>query len=131
MKLALSFVIIVLLSASAPIGVVSAQEATLATPIPRASCSKYKVERFDVSTTPVNIFIRLQCRDSGNAEVPGHHKAFSLPDDAFPAATVVSFLTALDTVRATETGNIGRKMEFRIVGYLSDQGMLTGVTLVP
>lgn len=54
-------------------------------------------------------------------------------------ADVVSLLTAMETVRATETGNSVRKMNFRVLGWLQDNsklvndvdGSIIGATLVP
>lgn len=56
---------------------------------------------------------------------------FTIPSASAPGATVVGLITAMMTTRATETGSNVRKLNFRVLGYLADQGLLTGVTLVP
>jgi len=52
-------------------------------------------------------------------------------DDLLASASISGLVTAIDTVRATETGGVLRRLNFRILGYLFDQGYLPGVTLAP
>lgn len=53
-------------------------------------------------------------------------------------AEFVSLLAAMGTSRATETGSAPRKMQFRVLGWMADNGKFTGpdgqpitVTVVP
>lgn len=104
-----------------------AQEATLGTPVARAAEAKSTVRDFSASATSVTIEVSIQ--DASNNEI--RVQSFSIPDAAHPSATVVGFLTAIGTIRATETGGVMRKANFRILGFLFDNGFLPGSTLAP
>ena len=110
-------------------GLASAQEATLSAPVARASESKLTVKRLDLTATQA--IISLSVQDTGNNEIRYFNVVVPDPAPATAAATVAGLVTAIDTVRATETGGALRKLQFRLLGYLFDQGYLPGVTLQP
>lgn len=100
--------------------VVTAQEATLQTPVLRSAESKYRVH--EVSINAGGVVVTIQVRDSAETPI----RQFDVID-----TNTAAFLTALDTVRPSETGGVLRRMNFRILGRLVDAGAITGVTLVP
>lgn len=112
----------------------TAQQATLAVPVARASEDNYKVAEVVIrgnagGFTP-QVILTVSVQDSGGNEI----RRFNLviPDAARPGATVSGYITATHfTVRGGETGTDNRKANFRALGYFSDQGYLSGVTLVP
>jgi hypothetical protein len=117
--------LIVLISA----GVASAQEATITTPVTRTSEAKYTIAEFHVVVSPLAAQVEVAVKDSGNVEI--RRITAKVPDPTHAGASVAGLNTAMMTIRATETGTDLRKQQFRILGYLSDQGYLSGVTLVP
>jgi hypothetical protein len=108
-----------------------AQEATLSAPVARASEAKYRIRRFEINTagSPNTAVIEISVQDSDGFEIRYFNVA--LPGSSPCNGTVAGLATAMMTTRATETGADGRKLQFRVLGYLSDQGCLPGVTLVP
>lgn len=109
-----------------------AQEATLTSPVARGSEAKYKIRSFVVVNPPgatASASIDISVQDSGNNEI--RVASFSIPDATHPGATVGGLVTAMMTVRATETGADTRKMQFRVLGYYSDQGYFPAVSLAP
>ena len=101
----------------------AAQEATLTTPESGITATKVKVIAFSVLGAPCNcatVTISYQASDDTEKRTATYAN--------LPAGP---FITALTTVRATETGTLARKINFRILGFLVDQNELTGVTLVP
>lgn len=107
----------------------SAQEATLNSPVARTSESKLTVKRLDLTASQAVISLSVQ--DSGSNEIRYYNVVVPDPAPATASASIVGLVTAIDTVRATETGGVLRRLNFRILGYLLDQGYLPGVTLVP
>lgn len=110
---------------------VMAQDATLATPV-TATQAKYRVRTFAVSNPPAGsagASIDVSAQDSGGNEVKAY--TFVIPDGNHPGATVGGLVTAMMTVRATETGTDSRKMQFRVLGYFFDQGYFPAATLNP
>ena len=97
-----------------------AQEATLQTPVPRPSEAKYRVH--EVAINAGGVIVTLQVRDSSESPI---RNVEVIDSDAS------AFLTAMDTVRPTETGGVLRRMNFRILGRLADASLISGVTLVP
>lgn len=124
MRRSLSIVVLTLLLAPA---LARAQVATLTVPVTRASETQMKVRDLSISPSGVGIDVSVQDGSSNEIRV----QSYIIPDPAHPTATVVNFLTALINVRATETGTDPRKANFRILGYLVDQGYITGVSLAP
>jgi hypothetical protein len=104
-----------------------AQEATLNIPVTRPSEAKLGVKEVNIRQTQVVVSLSVQA--STNDEIRYYNVA--IPDITFPSATVVGFITAIGTTRPTETGTALRRFQFRVLGYLSDNGYLSGVTLVP
>lgn len=106
---------------------VPAQEATLTTPVTRTSEAKQTVRTLNITQAQATIEVSIQ--DSSNAEI--RVATYVVPDAARPTATVAGVLTALDTARSGETGGAMRRANFRILGFLQDNGYLPAATLVP
>lgn len=121
-KLLLSLLILFAVSASA-------QEATLNSPVARPSATKITIKEINIRQTQVVVSISTQTAAGEETK----YSNLVIPDSspATSTATVVGFITAFDTVRATETGSALRRFQFRVLGYLFDTGYLPGVTLVP
>ena len=110
---------------------VIAQDAALTSPVVQTQ-AKYKVRSFLVENPPVgspSALVIVSSQDSGNSEIATI--PYRIPDPARPSATFAGLSTAMVTVRATETGSDARKLAFRILGYLLDNGYLPAVTLNP
>ena len=88
--------------------------------------TKLRVKDFACSQTQVLVNVSLVDGTLGELAA----RSFSVPDSAFPSATVVGFLIALGTARPGEVGGALRIANFRILGYLFDNGYMTG-TLTP
>jgi hypothetical protein len=114
-----------------PAASVGAQDATLTAPVARASEAKYKIKTFNVvAAVGQNVVqVELSVQDASNNEIRSFFVA--IPDSAHPSATFAGLVTAMMTIRATETGIDPRKMSFRILGYLFDNGYLPAATLTP
>lgn len=111
-------------------GIVVAQDATLTSPITHATEAKYKIRGFCVVNPAVgapSASIDLSSQDSGNNEITVLNR--TIPGCG--TATVAGLATAMVTVRPTETGSDTRRLQFRIIGYLGDQGCLPASTLNP
>ena len=102
-----------------------AQDATLTSPVTQ---TKLKIRSFVVvnpSAGTPSANIELSGQDAGNNEIV----SISRTVPGCGTATVAGLVTAMITVRATETGSDTRKLQFRVIGYLSDQGCLPASTL--
>ena len=110
-------------------GLASAQEATLSAPVARPSEAKLTVKRLDL--TAVQAVISISVQSSVGDEIRYYNLVVPDPSPATASASISGLVTAIDTVRATETGGVLRRLNFRILGYLFDQGYLPGVTLAP
>lgn len=109
---------------------VFAQQATLNTPVARASEDNFRVESyFGTRDSGGRWQVEVSVRDNASNEI--RRVTFSGPDTTHPGATAAAFNTALITVRSGETGTDVRKANFRVLGFLSDQAYISGVTLVP
>jgi hypothetical protein len=106
-----------------------AQQATLNTPAARASEHHVVIVDFSVKRDCACAYIVVEYQDVSNNAT--HQQVYNVPDPNIPALTLQGLVGAMNTTRATETGVATRKMQFRILGYLVDQGALTGVTLAP
>jgi len=112
-----------------------AQEATLNTPITRSSETKYKVEILNFTRSPAQADLTIAVQDSSNVTI--RTIAFTIPGaTACPTVTVGNLMTAMITIipgpsPAAETGTDARKIQYRLLNYLSVQGCISGVTLVP
>src|SRR5687767_14325934 len=110
---------------------VSAQQATLSTPVARNSEHNLRVESIYMTRDAGGRWeMVVSVRDSGGVEI--RRDSYTGPDAAHPGATVAACNTAVVwTVRSGETGTNARKTDFRALGFLADQGYLPAVTLVP
>ena len=116
--------LLILIAASA-----SAQEASLNAPVARPAESKLTVKRLDLTATQA--VISLSVMDAASSEIRYYNVTVPDPSPATSTATVAGLVTAIDTVRATETGGVLRRLNFRILGYLLDSGYLPNTTLAP
>lgn len=101
----------------------AAQEATLTAPEAGVTATKVKVIAFSVLGAPCNcatVTISYQAND-------GTEKRTA----TYANLNAGTFIVALTTVKAGETGTLARKINFRILSYLVEQNELTGVSLVP
>jgi hypothetical protein len=105
------------------------QQATLNTPISRASEHHVVIVDFSVKRDCACAYIVAEWQDASNNAT--HQQTFNVPDPNIPALTLQGLVGAMLTTRATETGINTRKMQFRVLGYLSDNGAMPGVTLAP
>lgn len=121
-KLILSLLVLFAVSASA-------QEATYNTPVTRPSETKLTVKRLDLTASQAIISISVQT--AAAEEVRYYNLVVPDSSPATSTATISGLVTAIDTVRATETGGVLRRLNFRILGYLLDTGYLPNVTLAP
>lgn len=104
-----------------------AQEATLNAPVARPAEAKLVMSKLEISAGQILAEIKVR----GAADQDIRYFNLVIPNEANPGASVPGFLTALQTIRATETGGILRRTNFRVLGYFVDQGYLPNVTLVP
>lgn len=110
---------------------VYAQQATLTTPVARPSEHNLRVESvFATRDAGGRWEAVVSVRDSGGT-VEIRRESYSGPDAAHPGATALAFITAQITARSGETGSNARRVDFRVLGFLADQGYLPAVTLVP
>ena len=101
----------------------AAQQATLSVAEPGVTATRVKVVASSVVGAPCNcatVTISYQASD-------GTEKRTA----TYANLNAGTFIVALTTVRATETGPLAQKINFRILGFLVDQNELTGVVLVP
>lgn len=117
-------ILLILLSLAS---VVVAQELTLNSPVPRPAEAKLVMSKLEITATQVLAEIKVR----GSADEEIRYFNLVIPDPDHPSATVAGFFTAMQTIRATETGGVMRRTNFRILGYLSDSGYLPGATLAP
>jgi hypothetical protein len=110
--------------------VATAQEATLNTPIPGPSKDKYVVDRIVIDRVGPRVSIEVVVQNTAGT-VDIERLTFNVPDTAHPSATVLLFLTALDTAIPGESGSSAKRANARVLDYVIDHGYLTGVTLVP
>ena len=110
-------------------GLASAQDASLSSPVAQPSEAKLVLQRFDCNFAANQCVISLNVMDSGKTTVIRYFNLV-VPDTAHPTATFPGILVAAGTTRATETGGAERRANFRIIGYLFDQGYLPQVASV-
>ena len=112
----------------------SAQEATLITPIVKPSEVRKTVGRVDLSRTPLYALVQVNVLDSAGDVVRYYN--VSIPtapgDDAdHPTASIGTFVNAIMTSRAGETGGVSRRFDFRVLSYLKDEGYFADANIVP
>ena len=98
----------------------SAQEATLTSPVARPSEAKYKMQRVVLEAGEAYLTVSVQ--DSSNEEIRSI---------TYRTVDVAGVFAAIDTVRSGETGGVLRRANFRLLGFLLDEGYLPPVSLVP
>lgn len=118
-KILLSLVLLCAVSASA-------QDATLTVPVSK-TITKYVTSSFSMDVAQASIVVDQ--KDAGGNTLST--VSFLVPDSAHPTATLANFVTAFTTARGGETGGVLRRLNFRILGYLFDQGYLPAATLNP
>lgn len=108
----------------------SAQQATFSAPITRPAEDNLRAESLYLTRDAGGRWeIQVSVRDSAGVEI--RRLSYSGPDAAHPGATVLALITAYATPRAGETGGLARRLDFRLLGFLADQGYVSAVTLVP
>jgi hypothetical protein len=105
----------------------AAQQANLATP-ETISATNVQVKSFNVSRECVCATITVQYLAADSSV---KREASWVVSNDGASTDLNTFLTAIGTARANETGTVPRRMNFRVLGYLVDSGRLSGVTLVP
>jgi hypothetical protein len=111
-------------------GLAYAQQATFTAPVTPPAENNLRPEAVYITRDAGGRWeVTLSVRDSGGTEL--RRLTYSGPDAAHPGATALAFATAYDTARSGETGTIPRRLDFRTLGFLADQGYISGVTLVP
>lgn len=106
-----------------------AQQANLTVP-ETISATNIQVSQLFLTRTYANITVEFQAADTTVKRVKEYSTASN--------AELASLATAIENVRATETGSVARKLNFRILGWLFDNGKIKdeagatiAVTLVP
>lgn len=92
-----------------------AQQFNLTTP-ETVSATNAQVQQLVLTRTVALVTVEFQAADTTVKRT----KEYSTSN----AAELASFVTAIETVRATETGGVGRKLNFRILGWLFDNGKI-------
>jgi hypothetical protein len=100
------------------------QSATLNSPEVRPNVTKFQVADFAVQRDCACAHVTVEYLTSADALVRKHR--FDIE-----TANLAAFLTAIGSPRANETGVAGRRMNYRILGFLLDNGYASGITLVP
>lgn len=102
-------------------------DATLNTPRTRPSEAKYLVSGFSVSRLPAQAIITAAVVDASDADI--RTETFIAPHPQFPTATLNGFLTAIGTARSGESGTVANRANYRVLGFLIDNGYIAGATL--
>lgn len=116
------FAILILIASFA-----TAQEAPLSAPIAKPSETRKVVGKVELSRSPVQALVQVNVMDSaGNLS---RYYNVAIPqvagdDPAHPAASVISFLNAIMTTQAGETGGVPRRFDFRVLAYLKANAYL-------
>lgn len=107
----------------------AAQQATLTTP-EALTATKALVRSVDFDRTTATITVELQ--------TSGNEVKRTLAYATNSSVEYASFLTAIGTARASETGSVPRRMQFRVLGWMADNNHFTApngdtitVTVVP
>lgn len=106
-----------------------AQQATVTSPVARSAETKHIFVDFAFKRDCVCTTIVTEYQDAGGNAT--RQVRYDVPDPNFPSATLQGLAGAMISVRATETGTNLRKLQFRVLGYLADNGYLAGETLAP
>ena len=106
----------------------SAQEAPLTASVVKPTATAKRIGRVDLSRFPVYALVQINYVDvAGNPT--GDYYNVSIPqtagdDPVHPSASVVTFLNAVMSSAAGETGTVPRRFDFRVLKYLKDNGYL-------
>lgn len=118
--------------------VAAAQEAGINSPINRAAIAKYRIEQIHLTRTPQAALVEVARQDSSNNTIDSliiqitANGQTGCPAVPSQTPTVVALVTAMVTSAANETGTDIRRVNFRVLTYLSTTtGCITGITLVP
>jgi hypothetical protein len=129
-RLTIPAVVIALLFLSPGGSFISAQQATINTPVAPPADAKIIVSRLEMTRNPPRAVVDVSYQDAGSSETKRVN--FFIPQDQNnPGTELQDFASALGSTRSGETGTATRKLNFRALGYLVDSGRLSGVTLVP
>jgi len=119
----------------------SAQDKALTTPVTFSTATKIKIDQFAFDRIGGTVSIRIVYQTAGDVDVPAANlppstlTKFLIPSAAgspcTSATTLAGLAGAMNATRSGETGGAARIQQFRIVGYLSDQGCLPAGTLNP
>jgi hypothetical protein len=108
----------------------SAQQANVTTPDQSNVETKVVATIVDMSRDCICAFVEVSFQNASGTDL--RRARFQIPADPnSPGTELQTFAGALINARTGETGANTRKLNFRALGYLSDSGRLTGVTLVP
>ena len=117
-----------------------AQKATLDTPNTGATIVDYEVAGWDTSISSRRVIVKLYQLNAAGNVLPQIKKvvveSFTAPDpetgDVSRTWTAfIAFQQISENARAGETGSVERRINYRVLGYLFDNGLLPNVTLVP
>jgi hypothetical protein len=105
---------------------------TLTTPVTYPSEAKYRIREFCTYARPNETpycIISISVQSSADAEI--RYINAVVPDPTHSGATVTGVYTALDTARSGESGTVLNRANFRVLGYLLDNGYFPAGTLNP
>lgn len=107
-------------------GLASAQEAPLVSSVVKPTATAKRIGRVDMSRFPVYALVQVNYVDAAGTPT-GDYYNVSIPaqagdDPAHPSASVVTFLNAVMSSAAGETGTVPRRFDFRVLKYLKDNG---------
>lgn len=118
------FIVIVLLTTT-----VYSQDYTLTSPVSRPAEAKHTLNTVDIDFVNNKIIVTIDVKGTGNEGIRYFNSV--VPDPAHPSATYAGLLTAIGSARSGETGSPERRANFRIIGYLSDNGYFPPGTANP
>jgi len=119
---------------------VFAQKATLAAPESDKTVVAYEVAGWDTSISSRRVIVKLFQLNAAGDRVVGIKKVIVeswVDNDPDPEvedlsrtwAAFLAFQQLSDNPRAGETGTVDQKINYRVLGYLDDNGLLGAVTL--
>lgn len=97
----------------------AAQVATLTTPVTQPTGTKLIAT--EVHIDAVNGQARIGIELQSVTGVVVRHADYT----TFTQAEYISFMTALGSARASETGTVPRRLQFRVLGWLADNSKFT------
>ena len=100
----------------------AAQTTTITTPEVGVTATRIVVSNFTVTRNGGTIGFEFQATDTTVKRTWSY---------GIDSSEIVSFLTALGTARASETGTVARRTNFRIVGWMADGNRFRGMDNLP